>query len=72
MGRVLYRGEEFVIERGGEPVGRLAPVRPRKFTVADMVRLLRAAPKPDAGYWKALERIGKTQKPELPRSRWGP
>ena len=70
LNRVLYRGEEFVIERGGEPVGRLAPVRPRKFTVADMVQLLRTAPKPDTGYGKDLERIRKAQKPEVPRSRW--
>ena len=70
INRVLYRGEEFIIERGGEPVCRLAPVRPRRFTLADMVKLLRSVPKPDSGYWDDLEKIQREQKPRVPKSRW--
>ena len=70
INRVRYRGEEFVIERGGEPVCRLVPAGPRKFTVADMVKLLRSIPKPDPGYWDDLEQIQREQKPEVPKSRW--
>ena len=70
LNRVRYRGEEFIIERGGEPVCRLVPAGPRKFTVADMVALLQSLPKPDPGYWDDLEQIQKEQKPEVAASRW--
>jgi prevent-host-death family protein len=70
LNRVRYRGEEFIIERGGEPVGRLTPVEPpRRTTMADLVRLLRTLPHPDEAYLKELERIRKRQ-PALPRSPW--
>ena len=69
LNRVRYRGEEFVIERGGEPVGRLVPALPSQFTFADLVRLLRSAPKPDPGYWDAVEEITRRQ-PALPKSPW--
>ena len=70
INRVKYRGEEFVIERGGKPICRLVPARPRKFTLGDMVKLLRTAPKPDPGYWDDLERIQKQQKRSIPKPRW--
>ena len=69
LNRVRYRGEEFVIERGGEPICRIIPARPSRFTVADLVRLLRSAPKPDRGYWEILEKVKKRQ-PALPKSPW--
>ena len=70
VNRVRYRGEEFTIERGGEPVCRLIPARPRKFTLRDMDALLSSTPKPDPAFWEDLERIRKEQSPEVPKSRW--
>jgi antitoxin (DNA-binding transcriptional repressor) of toxin-antitoxin stability system len=52
---VRYRGEAFVIERGGEPVCEISPVKPPRFTGADLLALLRSLPKPDAGFWDAVE-----------------
>ncbi len=64
LNRVKYKGEEFVVERGGEPVCRIVPAGPpKKFTVADFVRVLREAPKPDPEYWDDLEDILKNQPP---------
>ncbi len=69
LNRVRYRGEEFVIERGGEPVCRLSPVGPVGKTVAEVSDALWNGPKPDAGYWDDLEDIIKRQ-PGLPSSPW--
>jgi antitoxin (DNA-binding transcriptional repressor) of toxin-antitoxin stability system len=69
LSRVRYRGETFVIERGGEPVGRLGPVTPSPCTLAQLARLLRGLPRPDPGYWHTLEGI-TTRQPALPKSRW--
>jgi len=50
LNRVRYRSESFVIERGGEPVGRLTPAGASRCTVAELAMHLRAGPKPDPGY----------------------
>lgn len=69
LNRVRYRGESFVIERGGEVVCRIVPAGPARCTVADLVRALKAAPRPDAEYLDAVEAATKDQ-PKLPRSPW--
>jgi len=69
LNRVRYRGEEFVIERGGEPVCEIIPARPVTRTVADLVRALRAIPKPDDEYWETVEDLTTHQQP-LPPSPW--
>jgi antitoxin (DNA-binding transcriptional repressor) of toxin-antitoxin stability system len=69
LNRVRYRGEEFVIERGGEPVCEIIPARPVTRTVADLVRALRSIPKPDDEYWETVEDLTTHQQP-LPRSPW--
>lgn len=69
LNRVRYRGEAFVVERGGEPVCRIIPARPARRTVAELVRMLRSAPKPDPDYWDTLEQITRRQ-PGLPKSSW--
>lgn len=69
LSRVRYRGETFVIERGGEPVGRLIPATPAPCTLAQLARLLRGLPRPDPGYWNTLEVI-TTRPPALPKSPW--
>ena len=69
VSRVLYRGEVFVIERGGQPVCRIVPARPVKFTLRDLVQLLKTIPKPDPGYWDDIEKLNRNQAP-LPESPW--
>jgi antitoxin (DNA-binding transcriptional repressor) of toxin-antitoxin stability system len=69
VNRVLYRSEQFVIERGGQPVCRIVPAGTPKFTVSDMVELLKTIPKPDAEYWDVLENINRSQ-PPMPKSPW--
>jgi len=69
LNRVRYRGEEFVIERGGEPICEIVPARPVMRTVADLVRALRSIPKPDDEYWDNLGDITKHQQ-SLPPSPW--
>lgn len=70
VNRVHYQGEEFIIERGGEPVCRLSPVETKKFTIADMVTLLESIPKPDPEYWDDLEEIIRNQPRETFKSPW--
>ncbi len=43
VSRVFYRGERFVLERGGKPVARLIPV-PRGGRLGDLPDLLGAVP----------------------------
>ena len=69
LNRVRYRGEEFVIERSGEPICILSPVKPLSCTGTDMVALLRSLPKPDAAFWDAVEDATK-QYSQLAKSPW--
>jgi antitoxin (DNA-binding transcriptional repressor) of toxin-antitoxin stability system len=69
LNRVRYRSETFIIERGGEPVGRLTPAGASRCTVAELAAHLRGGPKPDPGYWKELAAITRRQ-PKLPKSPW--
>lgn len=68
LDRVRDRGEVFVVERGGEPVCRIAPVAGgRGFTAADLLALLAAAPPPDPAYLDTVEELARGQ-PQLPGS----
>ncbi len=69
INRVYYRGETFVVERGGEAVCRISPAQPVRFTRADFVRLLSSLPRPDAAFFDILEELNEAQEP-LPKSRW--
>lgn len=69
INRVFYRSEEFVVERGGQPVCRIVPAGPPQFTVRDMVELLKTVPKPDEEYWDILETMNRSQ-PPMPESPW--
>ena len=61
LNRVQYRGETVVVERGGRPICEIMPAMPLRFTLTELVALLRSAPKPDAGYWDTLEKITRHQ-----------
>lgn len=69
LNRIHYRGETFVIERGGEPICEISPVKPPRFTGADLLTLLRSLPKPDTGYWDAVEEAMQ-EEPTIPESPW--
>lgn len=69
LDRVCYRGESFVIERGGEPVCEISHVKPMRFTAADFLTLLHSLPKPDPAFWKAVEKATR-QEAAVPVSRW--
>ena len=71
LNRVRYRGEEFVIERGGEAVCRMIPATaPTRATGRQMAAVVRDLPRPDAEFVahvaEAVRRQGR-----VPRSRWG-
>jgi prevent-host-death family protein len=64
LNRVRYAQETFVIVRGGEEVGVLGPVPPRRsVTLGAFVEKLRKATRPDEGFIEDLERIQAEQPP---------
>ena len=69
LNRVRYRGETFIIERGGELVCELRPAAPRVFTGADLITLLRSLPPIDEEYLNIVEKVARSQ-PLLPESPW--
>ena len=69
LNRVRYRGESFVIERGGVPVGELRPVAPPRFTGADLLALFSSLPEVDREYLDTVERAVRAQ-PQVPESPW--
>jgi prevent-host-death family protein len=72
LARVRYRGEEFVIEKGGEPMCRVVPLRAgvSGSTASDLARVIGKFQKPDAEYLKQVESASRRQ-PKIPKSRWG-
>jgi antitoxin (DNA-binding transcriptional repressor) of toxin-antitoxin stability system len=71
LNRIRYRGEEFVVERAGEPVCRMTSAAPAKtLSLRDLASVLREIPKPDAGYALAVRRAARSQG-RRPRSPWG-
>jgi antitoxin (DNA-binding transcriptional repressor) of toxin-antitoxin stability system len=70
LNRIRYRGEEFVVERGGEPVCRMTPATlPRRLTLRELASLLREIPRTDSGYASDVRRAVRSQG-RLPRSPW--
>jgi antitoxin (DNA-binding transcriptional repressor) of toxin-antitoxin stability system len=64
VNRVVYRGDEFVVECNGEPACQITPIPPSiraGFTIADLNELLRSLPAPDAGFWDDVEKAVDTQ-----------
>ena len=71
VARVRYRGEEFVVEKGGEAVCKISPVGQgaTKSTIADLLALLENVPPPDEGF-KDTVREAVRKQPKAPRSPW--
>jgi antitoxin (DNA-binding transcriptional repressor) of toxin-antitoxin stability system len=71
LNRIRYRGEEFVVERAGEPVCRMTPAAaPGRLSFRELVSLLRDIPGTDAGYASDV-RAAVRKQGRLPRSPWG-
>ena len=71
LNRVSYRGDTFIVERGGVAVAEIRPVGPGRFTGADLATLLSALPPIDAAYLDAVEHAVRNQ-PQVPESPWEP
>jgi antitoxin (DNA-binding transcriptional repressor) of toxin-antitoxin stability system len=69
LNRVRYKGETFIIERGGVPVCELRPVSPFGFTGDDWISLMKALPRVDDDYLAAVEEVAR-QQPVVPESAW--
>lgn len=69
LNRIRYRGEIFVVTRGGQPICELRPAAPTLFTGADLVTLFRSLPAVDEEYLSAVEEAAQSQ-PLLPESPW--
>ncbi len=69
MNRVRYRGESFIVERGGKPICEILPARPPKFSGAEFATLLRSLPKPDKEYLAVVEELIAKQ-PTVAESGW--
>jgi antitoxin (DNA-binding transcriptional repressor) of toxin-antitoxin stability system len=71
LNRIRYRGEEFVVERAGEPLCRMTPAAPTThLTWRELLSLLRETPAPDARFVSDVRRAARSQR-RLPRSPWG-
>ncbi len=66
---VRYRGESFIVERGGEPACEIKPATPPRFTVADLAELMNHLPPIDEDYLDTVEETSRSQ-PFSPASPW--
>ena len=67
VSRVRYRGEEFIVEKGGDPVCRIEPIGPRGCTGAELLQLIDGLPSPDPEYIAATKEVVRKQ-PRMPRT----
>ncbi len=70
LNRVRYERETFVILRGGEAIGQLAPVESHPgITFRELIAVLDLAEKPDEQFADDLERI-QAEQPLAGESPW--
>lgn len=72
LARVRYRGEQFVISKGREPMCRILPLPGtlRGSTAIELARVIGRFPKPDSAYLKHVETAARKQ-PKVAKSSWG-
>ena len=69
LGRVRYRGESFIVERGGTPVARIVPVAGQGIiTLREALAAWRDTGPSDAAFADDLARINDADRP--PRDPW--
>lgn len=61
VSRVCYKGETYLIEKGGRPMCELSPVESSRFTGADFLALLGTLPKPGAEFLDTVEEVIRHQ-----------
>lgn len=75
VNRVAYRGERFVLTRGGKEVAELVPTVPAGSRLADLPQAFRSLPRLDTSDADAfaddLDRIRGEMNQETPRDAWG-
>ena len=70
LNRVRYRGESFVIQRGGQVVARIVPASAPRMTLGQLAALLASLPTPDPGFAADVAGVaGGPPTPEPPT--WG-
>lgn len=70
LNRICYRGERFVVERNGEPVATLGPVRVvTGGTVGELFEHLRSLRMPDEDFADDLEAI-QAEQPTIDWPEW--
>jgi prevent-host-death family protein len=70
VARVRYRGEEYIVEKNGEPVCRIVPIEvPRKGTGVDLLRILREFPLDEDFAEDVRKGIPEARVPESPWDR---
>jgi antitoxin (DNA-binding transcriptional repressor) of toxin-antitoxin stability system len=69
MNRVRYRGDSFVVERGGKPICEILPAEASRFSGRELADLLRSLPKPDKQYLTLVEYLTANQS-TVAESRW--
>lgn len=70
ISRVRYKGETYIVEKGGRPMCELSPVESSRFTGADFLAILGTLPKPAEEYLAAVEDVTRHQ-PTIESSPWG-
>ncbi|MEO8631977.1 MAG: hypothetical protein ABI466_01365 [Chloroflexota bacterium] len=72
LDRVEHAGEEFIVERHGRAIARIAPTGPlptKRVTMGELLRSLENVPKPDASFIADVNEIRRRQ-PRLPKNPW--
>lgn len=70
LNRIRYRGEQIIVERGGEPVCRMSPAHATKrLTLRELAALLGELPSPGAGFANDVRRAVRRQG-RVPHTPW--
>jgi len=69
LNRVFYRGESFVVERGGTAICRIGPAGASHCTLRDLATALARPPGPDQEFAKDV-RTAVRKQGRAPRNPW--